>query len=221
MFNLMHMIEFALDDQDEERLGTLSQELGEIVAEVPHMQSYLYRPVMAGAYNGGHTVWRTEFADEAAYRRAIASPFWAQHVAPFLIDATRVRRDEFAAYPSGRKGGTTCNEGVYRCGFVCANINATAGRLSNFVSDLQLIATKVPVIQRWHVGVAIDGGGTRPWNIVMEQEYIRLQDVKGPYMMHPVHWSFIESWFDPEYPQAIADQYLTHTYCHFTSPIIS
>ena len=69
----------------------------------------------------------------------------------------------------------------------------------------------------------LSGGATNsphPWTHVGEQEYATLDGLAGTYIMHPQHWSNVERWFDPEYPEWLVDPVLVHTFCTISKPAI-
>lgn len=75
-------------------------------------------------------------------------------------------------------------------------------------------------IQRWQLSTTDSGTGLHPWTHVWEQEYATLGGLTGTYIMHPEHWSNVERWFDPEYPEWLVDPVLVHTFCNITKPAI-
>lgn len=35
----------------------------------------------------------------------------------------------------------------------------------------------------------------------------------GQYLNHPVHWSVVDRWFDPECPESVVRDRVCHTFC--------
>ena len=35
----------------------------------------------------------------------------------------------------------------------------------------------------------------------------------GPYLMHPIHWAYVDRWFDPECPEVIVRDRVCHSFC--------
>jgi hypothetical protein len=58
------------------------------------------------------------------------------------------------------------------------------------------------------------------WTHVWEQEYRSLGDFSGPYMRHAYHWSYVDSWFDPQSPNALVDPTLLQAACEIQTAIL-
>ncbi|MET0698047.1 MAG: Dabb family protein, partial [Mycobacterium sp.] len=44
----------------------------------------------------------------------------------------------------------------------------------------------------------------------------------GPYLMHPIHWAYVDRWFDPECPEYVVRERVCHSFCHYpTTPLRS
>lgn len=59
------------------------------------------------------------------------------------------------------------------------------------------------------------------WTHVWEQEFVALEGLRGPYMQHPYHWAFVDTWFDPQAPNHIVDLTLIHAACDIRRSILA
>lgn len=198
----------------------LSDALKSLSNSLPGAPGVLFEPTLPGVYNGGDFIWRCEYATKAAYETALASETWQKRIMPILQDATRIAALDKVAFESGRFGGSSPGNGVYRVALFCANRNPTPERLAQFSAETADMARYVSSIRRWQLSKADHAEGARPWTYVWEQEYDDLEGLTGPYMMHPCHWAQVDRWFDPEFPEWLIDTRLCHTFCAVSQPVI-
>jgi hypothetical protein len=71
---------------------------------------------------------------------------------------------------------------------------------SRFEADLLEMPAHIPQILNWRLSRALplpwNSAKCAPWTYVWEQEFESLDDLLGPYMLHPDHWAYIDRWFD-------------------------
>jgi hypothetical protein len=41
----------------------------------------------------------------------------------------------------------------------------------------------------------------------------------GPYLMHPIHWAYVDRWFDPECPDVIVRDRVCHSFCNVDASV--
>ncbi len=219
MFNAVWLITLAEGLSDSERAAIVGG-LGDAARGLSGAQRVLFVPTLPGVYNGGDVIWRSEFADEAAYRASLAGDVWQAGIAPVLADCRRIAAVDAAAYPSGLSGGRSPGRGVYRVALFCANRDPTALRLAQFRDETAAMPRHVRSIRRWQLSTVAAAEGARPWTHVWEQEYDDIAGLMGPYMMHPCHWGQVDRWFDPEFPEWLVDTHLCHTFAAVDSAVI-
>jgi hypothetical protein len=56
---------------------------------------------------------------------------------------------------------------------------------------------------------------------VWEQEFVDLDGLTGPYMMHGYHWSLVDTWFDAQATEPIVDRRLIHASCDLRRSILA
>ena len=79
--------------------------------------------------------------------------------------------------------------------------------------DLRLLPRYVTSIHSWQLSRVESATGTSPWTHVFEQEFRDLAGLTGPYLMHPIHWAYVDRWFDPECPDVIIRDRVCHSFC--------
>ena len=56
---------------------------------------------------------------------------------------------------------------------------------------------------------------------VWEQEFVDLDGLTGPYMMHGYHWSLVDTWFDAQAAHPIVDPRLIHAACGLRRSVLA
>jgi hypothetical protein len=55
----------------------------------------------------------------------------------------------------------------------------------------------------------------------LEQEFETLEGLTGDYMQHAYHWSWVDTWFDPQAPNRIVDTTLVHAMCDLDRSLLA
>jgi hypothetical protein len=79
--------------------------------------------------------------------------------------------------------------------------------------DLLSMPRYMKGIRNWRLGRVVSkniGGGE--WTHVWQQEYARIDDLLGEYLVHPFHWGWVDRWFDMEFPEWTVDR-ISHAFC--------
>lgn len=154
--------------------------------------SLLVAPTLPGGFHAGDAIRRTT-ADERP-------------------DATVVALEEVVC-ETVAEGERRRPNGIYRVALFAADRRPTPERVHEFEADLVGLADQVEAIARWRLARVTQHEGSMPWTHVWEQEYAVLDDLTGPYMLHPAHWGMAERWFDPEFPEWLVHPHLCHAFC--------
>lgn len=72
-------------------------------------------------------------------------------------------------------------------------------------------------IRNWRLSRVADAPGG--WTHVWQQEYARLDDLLGEYLVHPYHWGWVDRWFDPEFPEWTVDR-ISHAFCPLPASVL-
>ena len=43
----------------------------------------------------------------------------------------------------------------------------------------------------------------------------------GPYVEHPYHWGYVDTWFDPESPHRVVEPGVAHVYCPASASVLA
>lgn len=186
---------------------------------LPGVVASMAERTLPGVYNGGDLICRAVFKNGGIYKAATVSPE-GRKLRSMLDDKSTVPALNEVTYNGGLSGGTPNSPTVYRVALFYANVNPTRERLDQFRTQTAAMPRYIKSIQRWQLSTTDSGTGLHPWTHVWEQEYATLGGLTGTYIMHPEHWSNVERWFDPEYPEWLVDPVLVHTFCNITKPAI-
>jgi hypothetical protein len=75
--------------------------------------------------------------------------------------------------------------------------------------DLLRMPLYMKGIRNWQLSRVVSGG---EWTHVWQQEYARIDDLLGEYLVHPFHWGWVDRWFDMEFPEWTVDR-ISHAFC--------
>lgn len=159
--------------------------------------------------------------------------------------ASRVERVEFAQ-PELIASGTNVPGlvGVKRTLWMRVKPAAPPDLVERFEAETPILADAIPAIRNWRwsripkrgfggfgeedeegegraAGSKAEGGEALRWTHLWEQEFETVDGLQIDYMSSPVHWGFIDRYFDPEMPDCIIDPWLAHLACPETAPVLS
>jgi hypothetical protein len=95
--------------------------------------------------------------------------------------------------------------------------DATGEAIRAWENDLLDMPLHMPGMTNWSLSRSANDDHLYVW----EQEYLRLDDLLGEYMMHPHHWSHVDTWFDPEFSRRIVDTDICHAFCESSDNILA
>lgn len=187
--------------------------------DVPCSQSVI-APTLPGARNGGDVIVRLRFDcmdDWRHHRDTLDSALTGAGVGR-IVGATLASTDARADW-AGRRDGAD-SPGVYRTLLAKITDGTPAEEVSRFERALLQMPTHIPQIRAWRLSRVEESVGPTAWTHVWEQEYDDVDGLLGPYMNHPIHWAYVDSWFDPESPGQIVRERVCHTFCSIEEPIL-
>ena len=185
--------------------------------EAPQVTAQLVNIPGAGGWNAGDLLWHLVFASPEAL-----ADWDARHDLQPLLDAKAAHIDwvRFTHTDGGvRRPGL--GKGIYRALFLKLEPHATAEQVAQFEDDLIGLATYIPEILNWRRSRVEASGGAAAWTFVWEQEFLAVDDIKGPYVEAPYHWGYVDRWFDPEMPSRIIGTTLCHTFTGIDRSLIA
>lgn len=206
MFSVIRLIDTA----DEAARNRLVGELRDAAA-VCGAQRALVEPTLPGARNGGDILMHLRFDAPAqwdcaavAFDRALADP--------------AVQRVNGATYTGSPVTATQKRGSVYRTLLLRVQPDTDEAAVARFEDDLRLLPRYVTSICTWQLSRVESAIGTSPWTHVFEQEFVDVDGLMGPYLMHPIHWAHVDRWFDPECPEVIVRDRVCHSFCRAVAP---
>jgi hypothetical protein len=172
--------------------------------------------------NGGQILWRVEFSTEAEFWHCLSSPPWQTVIEPALSPGRGILTDRVAyrvafSGDEQREGRT----GIWRFLLRAIEPYATKADFQIIERNAHLMPSHVSAIRSWASGNVIWAAGRRRWSHIVEQEFDSVAGLEGEYMSHPVHWGYVDGFYDPESPTRIFDPFLIHAAMSIDEPIIS
>lgn len=166
----------------------------------------LVEPTLPGVRNGGDILVRLQFADRHARADAVMK-------LDELLDRKAVRHVNGATYSGSSNPAADGTATVYRALLLRVRPETDEATVRRFEDDLRLLPRYVRTIHSWQLSRVEDATGTSPWTHVFEQEFTDVDGLMGPYLMHPIHWAYVDRWFDPECPDMIVRDRVCHSFC--------
>jgi hypothetical protein len=164
-------------------------------------------PTLPGVRNGGDILMHLRFADGGQWL-SVAGDLGGMLSEPSVthVDGAEYRGNPEAVDQSSP--GT-----VYRTLLLRVAPHSDEATVARFEDDLRLLPRYVPAITAWQLSRVESAIGQSPWTHVFEQEFRDLDGLMGPYLMHPIHWAYVDRWFDPECPEVIVRDRVCHSFC--------
>jgi hypothetical protein len=205
MFKVTTLITFK-DDASEADRKALSDKLN--AAKDPNAKIVYAGKGLLNHANGGDLVWSLLFGNQAHWK---ASPLRAEWDA--IENNPIVKQMDACAYEIQRHNVSEPNmkDGIYRALFLHVKQGAPADKIKQFGNETVQMPDYIPEIRNWALNEAVETRGELKWTHIWEQEYRKLEDLRGPYMTSPHHWGVIDRWFDLEHPDWIVASRLCHS----------
>lgn len=170
----------------------------------------LVQPTLPGSRNGGDILVHLRFSgqedwDHSDFDDVLADPA-----------ITRVNGVTYQGASVRRGTGS-----VYRALLLRVPDDVDPETVAAFESELTMMPRYVSTIQAWQLSRVDTAIGTSDWTHVFEQEFTDVDGLMGPYLMHPIHWSVVDRWFDPETTDVIIRDRVCHSFCAITAPVLA
>jgi Stress responsive A/B Barrel Domain len=163
-------------------------------------------PTMPGVRNGGDILMHLPMNDKMVW------PALQARLEPVLSQPAVTHVD--SAHYHGRPVGPDAPGGsVFRALFLRVAPGTPDDVVERFEADLAAMARYVTSITAWQLSRVEAAIGTAAWTHVFSQRFTDLEGLTGPYLMHPIHWAYVDRWFDPEYPECIVRDRVCHSFC--------
>ncbi|WP_176114207.1 Dabb family protein [Burkholderia cepacia] len=108
-------------------------------------------------------------------------------------------------------------DGVWRTLMLRVRPQAGAAQVAALERELLRMPAYMPGIRNWRLSrIATPGAWTHVW----QQEFARVGDLLGEYLMHPYHWGWVDRRFDAENPDWTVDA-ISHAFCPLASSLLA
>jgi hypothetical protein len=175
------------------------------------------------SHRAGDVMLLGAFADAEAAARTRAHPYVESVVRP-LVEACAARV-ETVHYPQGpatlRQPDLT--DGIQRTLLLHVHRETDPALVERFERDLADMPRYIDSIRNSalsRVETMTDSLGPE-YTHVWEQEFVDLDGLTGPYMMHGYHWSLVDAWFDAQAGHPIVDPRLIHASCGLRTSLLA
>jgi hypothetical protein len=204
MFNVTRLIHTS----DRDRL------LPELRALAAAADRAVVQPTLPEVRNGGDILMHLRFADDNQWATL------AGNLATILSTSSVTHVDGIQYRGTPDVPGQHAADAVYRTLLLRVAADSDEVVVKRFEDDLRLLPRYVPSITAWQLSRVESAVGASPWTHVFEQQFRDLGALTGPYLMHPIHWSYVDRWFDPECPEVIVRERVCHSFCRCDSPVL-
>ncbi|WP_066896953.1 Dabb family protein [Mycolicibacterium houstonense] len=170
----------------------------------------LVEPTLPGSRNGGDILVHLRFDTQQSWERSDFDDVLGD---PAI---SRVNGATYRGAPVRRGSGT-----VYRALLLRVPDDVEADTVASFERELAMMPRYVSTISAWQLSRVEQAIGTSEWTHVFEQEFIDVDGLMGPYLMHPIHWAVVDRWFDPETTDMIVRDRVCHSFCGLPGPVLA
>ncbi|RAV07611.1 Dabb family protein [Mycolicibacterium sp. GF69] len=205
MFSVVRLIDTA-DDTTRDRLVEQLRD----AAAACGAERALVQPTLPGTRNGGDLLMHLRFDARAQWDSA-ASAFDS------VLADPAVQRVNGATYTGSPVTASQERGTVYRTLLLRVQPGTDEATVARFEDDLRLLPRYVTSIRTWQLSRVESAVGSSPWTHVFEQEFRDVEGLMGPYLMHPIHWAYVDRWFDPECPEVIVRDRVCHSFADLRS----
>ncbi|MBN3821463.1 Dabb family protein, partial [Paraburkholderia sp. Se-20369] len=108
-------------------------------------------------------------------------------------------------------------DGVWRTLMLRTRAQATGAQVAALERELLRMPACMPGIRNWRLSRVASPGA---WTHVWQQEFARLDDLLGEYLLHPFHWGWVDRRFDAEHPDWTVDA-ISHAFCPLASSLLA
>ena len=196
MFNVTTLV------HTEER-DTVLAALRDAAQDVPDS---VIAPTLPGVRNGGDVLMHLRFHDESDWPPVHARVDEA-------LSTPAVTRVDSVTYRGTPVGPENPDGSVYRALFLRVAPGTPGDVVERFEADLATLPRYVSTITAWQLSRVEEATGVSDWTHVFSQRFTDLAGLTGPYLMHPIHWAYVDRWFDPECPEFIIRDRVCHSFC--------
>lgn len=211
MYKVTRLIHLTPDAEPDQLLGALRAS-----ATASGAVRALVEPTLPGVRNGGDLLAHLQFQ---------TSDHWsaARDGIDKVLASPAIRHVDGAEYRTTGRGADepSATGSVYRTLLLRVAPGTAPETVARFESELLMMTDFIPAMRAWQLSRVAVATGASAWTHVWEQEFSDLDGLTGPYLMHPIHWAYVDRWFDPECPEFIVRDRVCHSYCRCAAPVLA
>lgn len=201
-----------LDSEGDDTRADVVARIRGAVAMAPTVR-VVVSPTMPGVRNGGDVLAHFEFGTKADWRRY-------RDAVDNAVFGNGTRHVDGAEYSGGgtdpswtgsRPGAEEAT--VYRALLLKVDDGTPRSVVDRFERELLRMPPHIEPMVSWQLSRVDSAVGASEWTHVWEQSFTDVDGLLGPYMHHPVHWGYVDRWFDPESPDQIVKERVCHSFC--------
>jgi hypothetical protein len=205
MFNVTRLVHLAPDTDVPAVVGQLRN-----LADTCDAEHVVIGPTLPGSRNGGDILMNLRFRDSSGWTAV------AQRFATAFAASAVIHLDGAEYHGVTSQSGASDRATVFRTLLLRVEPDTDDATIEKFEADLRLMPRYVRTITSWQLSRVEHVIGTSPWTHVFQQGFTDVGGLMGPYLMHPIHWAYVDRWFDPECPEAIVRDRVCHSFCEAT-----
>ncbi|ANY22213.1 Dabb family protein [Gordonia terrae] len=212
MFKVTSLIHLS-DASDHVSAARLTSDL-RIAAGRSKVSRSVVERTLPGVRNGGDVLVHLQFERREDWNSS-RSEF------DHLLGHSAIHHVDQVEYFPGQTGTRRNAHGsVYRSLLLSVADGTDDEVVRRFEDETLRMPAHVRTMTSWQLSRVDNSRGSVPYTHVWEQEFTDLAGLTGPYLAHPVHWGYIDRWFDPECPEVIIRDRVAHSFCNLDAAVI-
>ncbi|RQR32979.1 Dabb family protein [Burkholderia sp. Bp9142] len=108
-------------------------------------------------------------------------------------------------------------DGIWRTLMLRVRPEAAEAQVRDLERELLRMPAFMPGIRNWRLSRIVTPGA---WTHAWQQEFARVDDLLGEYLLHPYHWGWVDRRFDAESPDWTVDA-ISHAFCPLASSLLA
>ena len=207
---------FVRKNASEKDIAQWEQALRAAPQHIAGLQNVFFARNLEGSFGAGDYTADLHFVDEAAQKSASQQAYWRDTLQP-LFDRVVERKWQMATQLIG--GGMRSpgiKNAIKRTAYFRMFPNVGKDIAANWERTTLEMPAYMATMKNWSLSRALDDH----WTYVWEQEFEKVDDLLGEYMVHPHHWAYVDPWFDHEFKKQVIDGVLSHAFCPIESSVL-
>lgn len=221
MFSATFLITYAEGLADDQKAALVERLEGDAAALT---DAYIVGDtITASTMNAGDLFFEVGFPDQEAYEAAKETAEWAD-IKEAVADTAVVALYDFAAYGDSEnnlKLTETENGTGHRVLFMSLDPRATEEAIAHALEMQPYMQDFVPGFLNSKMSAVVESEGRHEWNYVFECDYADPSVYSAAYMMHPIHITYIDRFFEPACKEQVFDWDLSTSVVEVEKPFLA